>query len=228
MGQLLKTPLQQRAASACIMIPAVLAIIYYGGTLFFVSLAILALLSFYEWFYAARKTQQKYLYSFIGALYIAAGIWSCYVVRTEFLVHFAFIFVLMVWSSDIGAYFVGKTLKGPKMAKAISPNKTWAGYVGALTFPGLVTFLLLSLYSLVSGDSFDVDFMALLFAGGVIGLVGQSGDLLVSFLKRRAKVKDMGRLIPGHGGVLDRIDSLLLAAPVYLFIITKFSHAIGS
>ena len=112
----------------------------------------------------------------------------------------------LVWASDVGAYAAGRLLGGPRLAPRISPSKTWAGAGGGL-LAATATGLLLAL--LLGGEATS---RAALVAGG-LGLVAQAGDLLESGLKRRCGVKDSGRLIPGHGGLLDRLDGVLTAAP---------------
>ena len=116
--------------------------------------------------------------------------------------------VLVVWASDIGAYLLGKLFGGPKLAPKISPGKTWAGAAGGLLGAigvGLGTARLLQ------GSGADLLHAALVAAG--LGVVAQAGDLFESGIKRRFGVKDSGRLIPGHGGLLDRLDGVLAAAP---------------
>ena len=115
--------------------------------------------------------------------------------------------LLVVWASDIGAYVVGRLLGGPKLAPALSPGKTWSGSVG-----GLVAAVLageLAAHWLAPGALGRAGLLA-----GLLGIASQAGDLLESGIKRRFGVKDSGHLIPGHGGLLDRLDGLLLAAPV--------------
>ena len=115
--------------------------------------------------------------------------------------------VLLVWASDIGAYIAGRLIGGPKLAPAISPSKTWAGAVGGLLAAALVGALVaVALGGVAPGRA------ALVAAG--FGVASQAGDLLESWIKRRLGVKDSGRLIPGHGGLLDRLDGLLAAAAV--------------
>lgn len=115
---------------------------------------------------------------------------------------------LVVWASDIGAYMAGRAFGGPKLAPAISPNKTWSGAVG-----GMVC-------AMVVGGACALAFTpgaSLLAIAAVVLLVGtasQAGDLLESAIKRHFKVKDTSSLIPGHGGLLDRLDGVLAAAPV--------------
>lgn len=114
--------------------------------------------------------------------------------------------MLAVWATDIGAYAAGRSIGGPKLAPKISPKKTWAGLIGGMVSAGLVGWLV----ALVSGAALPL--LALL-VGALAAVVGQAGDLFESAVKRRYDVKDSGHLIPGHGGILDRIDGLLVAAP---------------
>ncbi len=115
--------------------------------------------------------------------------------------------VVVVWASDIGAYAVGRTLRGPKLAPALSPGKTWSGAVGGLLAAAVAGQGAASVLT-GAGPGAPAALAVLL------GLAAQAGDLLESGVKRHFGVKDSGRLIPGHGGLLDRLDGLLLAAPV--------------
>ncbi len=115
--------------------------------------------------------------------------------------------VLIVWASDIGAYLVGRMIGGALLAPQISPGKTWSGAVG-----GLVSAMLVGLVAVGAGQV-GAPLRAMLVAG-CLGVAAQFGDLIESRLKRYFGVKDSGRLIPGHGGLLDRLDGLLLAAPL--------------
>jgi phosphatidate cytidylyltransferase len=114
--------------------------------------------------------------------------------------------VLVVWAADIGAYAVGRLLGGPKLAPSISPGKTWSGAVG-----GLAIAMLVGEAAAQAIAPAPIGQAALV--AGMLGVVSVAGDLLESAIKRRFGVKDSGRLIPGHGGLLDRLDGLLAAAP---------------
>jgi len=120
--------------------------------------------------------------------------------------------ILVVWASDIGAYLAGRLIGGPKLAPRISPGKTWSGAVGGLAAAVAVGLAVANL------EPDGVPVSAMLVAG-CLGIASQLGDLLESGLKRRFGVKDSGRLIPGHGGLLDRLDGVLLAAPVAAVVI---------
>lgn len=110
----------------------------------------------------------------------------------------------LVWACDTGAYFAGRAIGGPKLAPAISPNKTWAGFIGGVAVSGVFAALLVIWFGLP---------ILLAIATPVLAMLAQVGDLFESHLKRRAGVKDSGNLLPGHGGVLDRLDGLVAVAP---------------
>lgn len=124
-----------------------------------------------------------------------------------------FLFV-MVWVSDIGGYVAGRLFGGPRLAPRISPNKTWAGAAGAVLF----VLATAALMARVTG----VPAAPVLAIAIVLSLATQCGDLFESWVKRHFDVKDSGSLIPGHGGVLDRVDGLLFAAPVLALIAVFF------
>jgi len=125
--------------------------------------------------------------------------------------------MMVIWSMDTGAYFVGKNIGGPKMSPSISPNKTWSGLIG-----GTITAMLVGpLYVYFWGDQslpiFNNALILIIFSG-LVAILGQIGDLMESALKRKFEVKDSGLIIPGHGGVMDRMDGILFVAPVVLGI----------
>lgn len=120
--------------------------------------------------------------------------------------------LLIVWASDIGAYCVGRLLGGPKLAPRISPAKTWSGAIGGLAAAMTVGALTAALTG--AGDEGSAAPLRALPVAALLGVASQSGDLLESALKRHYGVKDSGHLIPGHGGLLDRLDGLIAAAPV--------------
>jgi len=110
-----------------------------------------------------------------------------------------------VWATDIGAYFAGRTIGGPRLAPAVSPSKTWAGLAGGVIAAGLLGLSL--------AQNFGLPFM-LALASGPLAVLAQIGDLVESGLKRQAGLKDSGQILPGHGGILDRVDGLVPVAPV--------------
>jgi phosphatidate cytidylyltransferase len=128
------------------------------------------------------------------------------------LVNVLFLF-LTVWASDIGAYAAGRLVGGPKLAPSVSPNKTWAGAAGGLLSAVAVGGAAAYVMASAAGTPPPAAGRALLVAGA-IGFLAQAGDFFESWIKRRFDVKDSSSLIPGHGGLLDRLDGVLAAAPV--------------
>jgi phosphatidate cytidylyltransferase len=135
--------------------------------------------------------------------------------RSDQVVGFTNLLVLLViiWSNDIGAYLVGRLVGGPRLAPAISPGKTWSGAVGGLLCGVAVG---LGIAAITHGSVAPLRLFAL---SVVLGIVSQVGDLFESMLKRHFGVKDSGRLIPGHGGLLDRLDGLLAVAPIAAMLV---------
>ncbi|HUO87876.1 MAG TPA: phosphatidate cytidylyltransferase [Rhizomicrobium sp.] len=148
----------------------------------------------------------------IGALYI--GIPMLAVVALRGAAHGAWIIVgmfLAIWATDTGALFTGNLVGGPKLWPALSPNKTWAGTFGGIVAAAVVE----SVYIAVLGGHV----VAAALLGAAIAVVAHCGDLFESWVKRVFQRKDSGGMIPGHGGVLDRIDSTLFAAPVLTLVV---------
>ena len=122
------------------------------------------------------------------------------------LQHLIWLF-LVIWATDICAYLVGRSVGGPKLAPRISPGKTWSGLMGGVAGAAIVGAL--------AATGLGAGYWFAAAVGACLAVIGQAGDLFESSLKRRAGVKDSGHLIPGHGGLLDRIDGLVFAAPAF-------------
>ena len=127
--------------------------------------------------------------------------------------------LVTVWAMDSGAYFFGKAIGGPKMAPKISPKKTWAGLFGGIFLSGVWGFALAYFLKMTA-------VLEIATVSAVLGGVSQMGDLAESAIKRYLGVKDSSNLIPGHGGVYDRIDAILLLAPIAL-LLTLFVPALN-
>lgn len=140
----------------------------------------------------------------LGFLYIAVPTFALLSLSWVWEVLTFWVFAV-TWATDIFAYFAGRAIGGPKLAPRISPNKTWAGLAGGMIGAGLLAWLL--------ATWFEMEWF-FLWMGAPMGAVAQIGDLYESWEKRRAGVKDSGTLLPGHGGVLDRLDGLLAVAIV--------------
>lgn len=219
--------LLKRIISALVIAPIFLYAIIQGGEFFITWIFIAFAISVYEWFHLSRKTEFFVPCFVIGIVYMSLSFASFLALREVYSVNIILLFIGMIWFSDIGAYFIGKTIGGPKLIHSISPNKTWSGFGGALFFPAV--FSAIWIHNVGFHEEFrQFGWLALIsvafIIGVVMGSVGQAGDLMVSFVKRKAQVKDTGTLIPGHGGILDRIDSMLLGAPVFFLLITLMSY----
>lgn len=174
---------------------------------FFLSLFVGMVLAFVK---SKGETRRKLL--ILGAPYISVGLGA--IVWLYELVGFAVTlwFVLVVWAVDVGGYVVGCNLKGPKLAPKISPNKTWSGLIGGMLFSvGISTAVCWYVGALPHALYYGM-------LAAMIALIAQIGDLVESAIKRSLNLKDSSDLIPGHGGVFDRVDGLIFAAPiVYIF-----------
>lgn len=155
----------------------------------------------------------------LGVPYIGVPVTALLFLRGEqpgaFGLLLAFWALSLVWATDIGAYFAGRSIGGPKLAPRVSPSKTWSGLAGGVLAALIVGFLLHRFAGLP---------IQLAAASGVLAVAAQLGDLLESHMKRRAGVKDSGTLLPGHGGVMDRLDGVVAAAPLaaifYLLVVS--------
>ena len=159
------------------------------------------------------EAHRKFL--LLGIPYITIGIGSIVYLYTAYGPYIVLWFMFLVWGVDIGGYFVGTTVKGPKLAKKISPNKTWSGLIGGVLLAVAISYGVMVFFSV--NDSVREYYLIM---AAILAVIAQIGDLIESFIKRRLGVKDSSNLIPGHGGIFDRIDGLIFAAPfAYLMLV---------
>lgn len=219
--------LAKRTISAIILAPLFLYLIQLGGY-FSAGLAlILFVLGFYEWVNITKKSPVKIIWFIGGFIYLSFAFFnfallSLYRPYEEMLglyypPVFLYITLILVWVTDISAYFVGRTVGGAKLAPKISPNKTWSGAIGGVV--GCVIVLLATL-NLDEASTLKItdDNKALFYTIAfhiLLPIISQIGDLFESYIKRRFGVKDSSNIIPGHGGILDRFDGLILVLFVY-------------
>ena len=207
----MKVELQKRILSSLILIPLSFFFIIKGSYLFNFFLFICFCLTIYEWHMMSKRK----IYYFFGIIFLIFSFFLTYSLRNvsneQSLLFFLFVIIICI-STDVGGYIFGNLFKGPKLTK-LSPNKTYSGMIGSYFFAIISSLLLIKNSNLISGKTFDVT-LELFFLVILISTTSQIGDLIVSFFKRLSKIKDTGNLIPGHGGLLDRIDGLLFAMPV--------------
>ena len=202
----------KRILSSIILIPLALFFIIEGSFLFIFFISMCFCIILYEW-HMMRKKKSYYI---LGFLFLIFSFTTIYQLR--FFYHIngdGYFWVLTITiicvATDIGGYTFGKLFKGPKLTK-ISPNKTYAGMLGGF---------LLSLISLIIGFrylkiEFTIEWLLFIL---LISSVSQLGDIIISYFKRLSKIKDTGKIIPGHGGLLDRVDGMIFAFPFAYIII---------
>jgi len=200
--------LLSRLISALIILPFSLFFILKGGFFFISFLIICLILSLIEW----NNMKKNKTLNILGNVFIFFSFFSTYQIRfntenDQNLIFFLLI-ILVCISTDIGGYIFGKVFKGPKITK-ISPNKTYAGVIGAF-LASLILIYLISIY-LEFFYKFNLELISYIL---FISLISQIGDLIISYFKRLSNIKDTGKLIPGHGGILDRIDGMIFAFPI--------------
>lgn len=197
-----------RIVSALVLAPIGIVCVWVGGIAFTVIVAAVMLGLAVEWLGLCRRSRWPTLRP-AGLVYVALAGAAMLWLRDDPVAGRADVLflLLIVWAGDIGAYLVGRWVGGPRLAPQISPGKTWSGAVGGLL--AAVAAGLLAAHVLSNAATWRAVAVA-----AALAVVAQAGDLLESFVKRRLKVKDSGHLIPGHGGLFDRLDSVLAAAPV--------------
>ncbi len=204
---------EKRLLSSMILIPLSIFFIDKGSIFFVFFLSILFLIASYEW---VKMSKKNVLFKFIGVIYLFLSFYTVFEVRENLdFKDFLFVVTICIFT-DIGGYIFGKTFNGPKLTM-ISPKKTYAGVFGGFLL-SLAAGLLFAHYLVIDEIIFKDDlilFISILF----ISLLSQIGDLIISFFKRKAKIKDTGKILPGHGGLLDRIDGMILVFPIFYLVI---------
>ena len=208
----------KRILSSIIIIPVALFFIVKGSFFFIFFMSIFFLVTAYEWYQMTEK--KKYYYP--GLIFLFFSTYSAYLFRGSdngegFLIFL--IVILICVATDIGGYIFGKFFKGPKLTK-ISPNKTYAGMFGGyfLSIISVNVFLNYAKYLEFEDSEFTSEVFILVL---LISAVSQTGDLTVSYFKRITKIKNTGKILPGHGGLLDRVDGIIFAVP-FAYLLFKF------
>lgn len=197
-----KSDLPVRAASAVVMVAVAGTALWLGGVSWNIFVIMLSAGVLFEWtrlvIAFASGAIARLLWMVCGISYIGVALMVLLILRSEFFgIEPVLTLLSLVVAVDVGAYFAGRTFGGPKIAPAISPSKTWSGLLGAMV--GATAVLMVAQ---------GVDWRFVLI-GPVAAVVAQAGDFFESWMKRRAGVKDSSHLIPGHGGLFDRLDGLL-------------------
>ena len=214
---------KKRVITSIFLISLLIGMFFYSYIMI-VSLIIIAIITWIEFYALISKILKKnilkdkifrFIYKTLSLFYLSGLVYLIFAIESEYtnLKIYLLYSVLVAILSDIGGLVFGKIFKGKKLTK-ISPNKTISGSIGSFIF----SLLLIPLFY---KSQIDQNLLSIFLITIIISLISQLGDLFISFLKRKAKVKDTSDLLPGHGGVLDRIDGIIFAIPlgIYLFII---------
>ena len=218
--------LQKRILSSIVLIPISIFFIVKGSVFFIFFLSISFFVTSYEWLKMSKNFSKK----IFGIVFLLFSFYLAYLLRTEQGYKVFILVILISVLTDLGGFIFGKIFKGPKLTK-ISPKKTYSGVIGSFIlslvgslifieyFVGLKTYIYLNYLSF---EQYGINLnLFILFFILISSLISQSGDLIVSYFKRIAKIKDTGKLLPGHGGLLDRIDGIIFTVP-FVYLILKF------
>ncbi len=205
----MKNELLKRILSSIILIPITLFFIIKGNYLFNFFIFICLIVSIYEW----HSMTKNRIYKIPGILFLIFSFYSAYYLRNEISGNYLYFLIILFICifTDIGGYVFGNIFKGPKLTK-ISPNKTYAGVFGGY-FCSIIF-----LYFFLDYLKEELVNMNIFFFTIAISTISQLGDILISYFKRKSKIKNTGKIIPGHGGLLDRIDGIIFAFPASFLI----------
>ena len=207
----MKNEFKKRILSSIILLPLVTIFIIKGSYFFYFLVLLALLISVGEWLTISKNNS----YNLIGLIFLLLSFYTFYKLRINPDNNYTTLLLILSICvlTDIGGYIFGKTLKGPKLSK-ISPKKTYTGALGGL-FLTLCSIPFFMSYNLLNNNEI---FISMLFFV-LVSIVSQTGDIIISYFKRLSNVKDTGKLIPGHGGLLDRIDGMIFAIPFsYIFL----------
>ena len=213
----MKSEIIQRILSSIILIPVALFFIVKGSYFFTFFMIIFFIVATYEWIGISKKKN----YKIPGFIFLIISIYLTIEFRgnTNFELYIFLVIILICVSTDIGGYVIGNLFKGPKINKAISPNKTYSGSIGGYLLSIILVYFFFQNSFLIGKDLpnyFGKDEFILVL---IISTVSQIGDFIISFFKRKAKIKNTGSIIPGHGGLLDRTDGMIFAIPfAYIYL----------
>ena len=202
----------KRILSSIILIPITLFFILKGSYLFVFFISICFGLIIYEWHMMSKKKS----YRIFGFTFLFISFYTIYKIRIDNDYWFLLFVLTICVSTDIGGYVFGKLFKGPKLTK-FSPNKTFAGMIGGYLFSIISAIILTNFYH---GENLTIKWFIFVI---LISTISQLGDIIISYFKRLSKIKDTGKIIPGHGGLLDRVDGMIFAFPFsYLILLIDF------
>ena len=213
---MIKKELQKRILSSIILIPISFFFIIQGSLTFIFFLSLVFLATIFEWF---KMTKKKDLLRIFGLFFLFFSFYSAVYLRQYIGLNFFIFLIIICIFTDTGGYIFGKIFKGPRLTK-ISPKKTYSGVVGSFLISLLFGLIYIKYLGQKGKILLETDSIFIILLILFISLVSQIGDLIISYFKRKAKLKDTGKILPGHGGFLDRIDGIIFVMPItYLCIL---------
>ncbi|HJD56198.1 MAG TPA: phosphatidate cytidylyltransferase [Rickettsia endosymbiont of Pyrocoelia pectoralis] len=216
---LVKGNLYLRILSGLVLVPLFVIAILWFKPLFYILMLLVATGMLSEWY---DMTHSSVGYLLIGLIIIPLPIGLLISLSTNPLNNWLImLYFCIIWSVDTFAMIGGKTFKGAKLAPKISPKKTWSGLITGILSAGLVAILISFIPSFYIENYYFSNKIYLFIISSVLALIAQLSDLFISYFKRKFNIKDSGHIIPGHGGVLDRFDSIILTSPL-LFLIVQY------
>ena len=207
---MMNNELQKRLLSAIILIPLSLFILIKGSYFFIFFLLVCLIIALYEWYLMSKNK----FYNIPGFFLIILSFYSLYVLKHDTDIDLKIIILILIIciSTDVGGYTFGKLFKGRKLTK-ISPNKTYSGMIGSFFLSIIFSSIYLDYYNIyIIAKAEIISFFDFIFII-VVSSISQMGDIFVSYFKRKSKIKNTGKIIPGHGGILDRIDGMIFVFP---------------
>ena len=204
----------KRILSSTVLIPVSLFFIIKGSFLFLFFISICLLITSYEWHMMTKKKS----YNILGFIFLIFSFYSIFKLRNDFNgdYYYLLIVTMICVFTDIGGYIFGKLFKGPKITK-ISPKKTYSGMIGSFLLSVIFINFLLSSTNLITSIIFTKETFIFIL---LVSAVSQIGDIMISYFKRLSKIKDTGKILPGHGGLLDRIDGMIFAFPFSYLVLS--------
>ena len=220
--------LTRRVFTSLILLSILLICLSLSKYLWLLLLIVASIICFLEFNNMAKKIWKRkktniYISNIISFIFLIFLIFSSYELYiSETKTDIIYILLICIFS-DIGGYVVGKLIGGKKLTK-ISPNKTISGSIGSFIFSLIPLLIFIIIYDYTKDNSFklQVSFLQIILITIFLSLICQFGDLFISYFKRKAKIKDTGSLLPGHGGLLDRIDGIIFVLPVSMILIKIF------
>ena len=197
--------LTKRILSSIIILPLAFYFLLSGSFMSIFFIIICFIIACYEWHMMTKNSFHK----ISGLIFLVFSFYTFYILSIE--LYFLIFVILISVSTDIGGYVFGKIFKGPKLTK-ISPNKTYSGMIGGY-FLSLIFLLIIT--NFIDYPKTPIQLVVIVL---LISTISQIGDIVVSYFKRLTKIKNTGNLIPGHGGLLDRIDGMIFAVPTFYLV----------